>query len=70
MANMKAYLKKQFLEELAKRGVQIGYKALLKYEKNGIVPRPEGNWRLYSEEDIETYANAIKKYRESPKTTS
>ena len=67
----KVYNKRHLLEALKNAGLPYSYKALLKYERAGVIPqatRIEGmgdgpRARLYSKEDIDNIIARVKAYK-------
>lgn len=60
---MKMFLKQDLFNELKKRGITLSYSTLLRYERAGVIARPQNTWRLYSEDDVDTLELAINNRR-------
>jgi hypothetical protein len=63
------YTKNELLEELRKNNLPCDYTTLLRYERRGIVPKPqriefpERKWRVYSAAEIADIVNKVRQYR-------
>ena len=67
----KLFSKKYLLVALKKAGLPYSYKALIKYERRGIIPQPESavgfgsmkKWRLYTQEEIDEIVQKMTSYK-------
>lgn len=67
------FSKKYLLAALKKAGLPHSYKALLKYERMGVIPQPEtavgrgsmSKYRLYSQEEIDNIVQIMKDYKKA-----
>jgi hypothetical protein len=69
------YLKKHLLEALSKEGLPYSYSTLLKYERQGIIPKAKqtltynnSEWRTYTEREVKKIIKLIRKYRKGKRT--
>ena len=64
------YSKRFLLKELKRNRLPHSYLTLLRYEKIGVIPTAKtaigfgnGRWRFYTEEDINTIVDRVRKYQ-------
>jgi len=64
---MRLYTRKQLQQKMEESGVKRSRITVLKYEKNGTIPKPSahvegvnGVWRLYTEEEVDSIIRIFK----------
>jgi len=62
---MDMYMKNDLFKEMKNRGLSISYSSLLRYERDGIIQRPESTWRLYTKQQVEDIIGAIVSHRDA-----